>query len=302
MKRHEVDEVIACLPKGRTLYTYGKDWYAIQLLRREMQGEMAITELKKTSFGKLLNKPRVKRWLGSLGKSTVNAEDLALLWPDDSETFRLTLGRFDGCAQTSRRGKDGWNLVLQMNLNEADARFVEKAIPERSDDPFEWLCHPIHEGRHRTLAWARIDIDWDSGEALIEEIQNDRLREVKELLDFAQRKKESKIERWGVELSASFLRDYWKKQLRVARDVWDEAMLSAAIQLIVDELGIRRIYYHTHESGSVYKGVGAEDAPKSLYTTLPKKFCFQKTQEAPRFLSHRFKRNPNTPFHVLDWS
>ena len=39
-------------------------------------------------------------------------------------------------------------------------------------DPFEWTSHPVHEGRHRTLAWARIDLDWESGEALIEEIQN----------------------------------------------------------------------------------------------------------------------------------
>lgn len=293
MKQLEAEELLACLSAGRTLFTYGKDWYAVSLLRMAMR-HTNLTQLKNTRLGNLLEKPRLRAWLGSLGKKSPTPEDLDLLWPEETETYRLTAGLFDGWTQTSRKGKDSWNIVLQINLNESDARIMERKFPDRENDPFEFSWHPIHEGRHRTLAWARIDLDWNSGEALIEEIQNDRLREVGDHVARIRRQGLKSLRLHGNEIDAAFVLDYWNNHLRLARKWWDEAMLSATIGFIVNELGIRRIYYHSPLSGARLKGRGAANAPTSIYTDLPKRFCFEQTRQLPAFI----KRNRNHPANL----
>ena len=300
MQLHEVEEIRACLPKGRTLFTYGKDWYAVELLKLTLRDETAMTALKGSAFGRLFDKDRVRQWFGTLGKSTVSRADLDLLWPDETEDYRLTLDAFDGWTQTSRRGKDAWNLVLQLNLNGHDAGMIEKHLDDRDSDPFEWNCHPIHQGRHRTLAWARIDLDWKTGEALIEEIQNDRLREVKSLLDYARRKELTRVRSCGVVLPTAFLIDYWEHRLRLSRAVWDEAIVCAAIRLIVGELGLRKIWFHTPESGLFYKGINGSGPPRSIYTDLPRKFCFRRVGEMPAFLRRRHRKSKAIEFQLLE--
>jgi len=39
-------------------------------------------------------------------------------------------------------------------------------------NPFKYRYHPIHQSKS-SVVWTRIDFDLESGEALIEEIQND---------------------------------------------------------------------------------------------------------------------------------
>ena len=101
------------------------------------------------------------------------------------------------------------------------------------------------------------------------------------------------------EIPVQILHDYWEVRLRLSRQVWDEAMLCAAIRFLVEELGIRRIFYHTPESGAFYKGYGAEGAPRSLYTKLPKRFCFQSVEEGPGFLRKTGRRAKKLGFHFL---
>jgi hypothetical protein len=177
--------------------------------------------------------------------------------------------------------------VLQLNLNGDDARLIEKQFPERWNDPFECSWHPIHEGRHRTLAWARIDLDWETGEALIEEIQNDRLREVRREVDFIRKGNLREVTINGRTIDAGFVLRYWEQRLRLSRQCWDEAMLCASIGFIFGELGIRRVFYHSPRSGAELKGGGAENAPTSIYTDLPKRFCFERTAEVPAFIRRR---------------
>lgn len=65
-------------------------------------------------------------------------------------------------------------------------------------------------------------------------------------------------------------------------------MLAAAVDFIVDELGLRRIYFHSYETGKALKRC---NPPRSLYTDIPRKFCFQNITEAPFFLAEdRFFR------------
>ena len=72
--------------------------------------------------------------------------------------------------------------------------------------------------------------------------------------------------------------------LKPYADCWDEAILTAAITFIHDELGIRKIYYHSAESGAKMKRIRWDLPPRSLYSKLPKRFGFKKTQEVPEFL------------------
>jgi len=281
MKQHEAEELLSLLPSGRTLFTYGKDWYALSLLEMGL-GRFPPEQLRKSTLARLLEKPLVKSWLGSLGRKDFTSADLALLRPGESETYRLTASLFSGWTQTTRRGNNAWNIVLQLNLNGDDAGWMERVFPDRRDDPFEWTGHPIHRGRHRTLAWSRIDLDWKTGEALIEEIQNDRLREVSDRVRHIRAQGLSSIRLRGAEVDAGFVLRYWEERLRLSRMWWDEAMLCAAIRFIVEELGIRRIYYHSPVSGSRLKHV--KDAPVSLYSDLPRRFCFEKTADLPAFI------------------
>lgn len=297
MKQEAAEELLSLLPAGRTLFTYGKDWYAVSLLEMGLR-RSGPEKIRQTSLGRLFDKPQVRTWMGKLGKKDFTGDDLALLWPEETETYRLTADLFDGWAQTTRRGKDAWNLVLQLNLNGGDADWMERKFPGRDDDPFEWCCHPIHRGRHRTLAWARIDLDWDTGEALIEEIQNDRLREVAARVKQIRDRGLKSIRLGGVEVEASFVLRYWEERLRFSRRWWDEAMLCAAIRFIVHELGLRKIYYHSPLSGARLKRV--RDAPVSLYSDLPRRFCFEKTAELPAFVGGmRAKRRSGLWMHRL---
>ncbi len=297
MKQLEAEELRSCLPGGRTLFTYGKDWYAVSLLKLGLR-QSSLQEIKQTPMARLLEKPRLRAWLGSLGKKSPTAGDLAMLWPDEAETYRLTLGLFDGWIQTSRPERS-WNIVLQLNLNEGDARMMERKFPNRENDPFELSYHPIHEGKHRTLAWARIDLDWETGEVLIEEIQNDRLREVSHYVARIQQNDLKTITLDGQEIDAAFVLRYWNGRLRLSRQWWDEAMLSAAVDFIVSELGLRTIYYHSPVSGARLKGGGANKAPTSLYTDLPRRFCFEKTTSIPSFLKPRRKHLAGLWMHRL---
>ena len=74
-------------------------------------------------------------------------------------------------------------------------------------------------------------------------------------------------------------------------NIWDEAMLAATLEFVKNELGIGRVYYHSYETGPALKFVEG-NSPRNLYTRLPKRFCFEKTQENPEFLQsdRRFKK------------
>lgn len=91
---------------------------------------------------------------------------------------------------------------------------------------------------------------------------------------------------YGKDWYAAFVLRYWNGRLRLSRQWWDEAMLSAAVDFIVSELGLRTIYYHSPVSGARLKGGGAHKAPTSLYTDLPRRFCFEKTTSIPSFIKH----------------
>ena len=61
MDRHEIDYIVKCLPKDRTILHYFRDRYALELLASYVDSPKAIREVKQSPLAGLLNKPVVQQ-------------------------------------------------------------------------------------------------------------------------------------------------------------------------------------------------------------------------------------------------
>jgi hypothetical protein len=165
------------------------------------------------------------------------------------------------------------------------------------------MCgHPVAGDGYQTLAWARIDMDLDRGEALIEEIQTDWIRVVmKSRRDFERYEADGNdqgryIPYYIKELGCDSqqLNRYIEETLQPHMALWQEAMLASAIWFLKEEIGISSIYYHTFEFGCKLKRISGTRPPQSLYTRLPFRFCFEKTDRAPEFLLNKNNKKMST--------
>jgi hypothetical protein len=290
MKKQDAEEIIRCLPQDKTLFYYFKDYYAPLLLSKVVGDRTPVADIKKSRYAALLHKPIIKQVLAELGGSKMSREDLRYVWDPQGKHFLLTLDTWgsDKCDyyyQTSRRGH---NLVLQLNFSYQHDRPYQKLV--NRDCWFSSGSHPkLNRGDREyfreTLAWARIDLDFNHGEALIEEIQSDWIRWARSDYLYARRKlmchKKSKCQCLRMDWYKTLVQ-YYEQVLQPYTGIWAEAMLASAVQFIVDELGLRRIYYHSYETG---KAVKRCNPPRHLYADLPRKFCFGRTDNAPAFLA-----------------
>ncbi len=288
MKLHLVQEVLACLPKERTLFWYYRDRYAVYLLEKELgRIPQTVSELKRGRFSKLVNKPVCQPVISRAGNRPLCSAEFANLWPTMVTPFVLTVDKWGGSDfHWNQTSTPGWNLVLHMNFsNQHDHHY--RCSLGKDFDHFKFFSHPIHAGRRNTLGWARIDLCFDEGVALIEEIQTDWLREAKEAFSDALQAKKSKqgsFRVWGCEVDTNGMLYYYRKVLMPYLKVWSEAMLTATLNFIRDELGFGTIFYHQYETGKALKHIEGSGPPKSLYTDLPKKFCFRTTEKGPQFV------------------
>jgi hypothetical protein len=296
MDKDAIQFVKNALPRGRTLYYDFPDRYALLLLEQAIGDGMEISELKRSTFAKLLGRPRVKTLLAQLGGARVSRDDLLNSWPQQVEAYRLTLGtwpnldaKLSNWDQTTRRG---WNLVLQLNFTMSHNRQVHElesgwALPI-------YYCHPVAGGEEISLAWARIDLDLETGEALIEEIQSDWVRGAQ----------------WRA--TGPYGDDAWKTYvadvLEPSARRWAETMMTATLWFLLKEIGIRQIFYHTFETGSAMKHITGPQPPRSLYTDLPRRFCFETTHNGPLFIRdsadkklRRLFTDPTAVWHVLEF-
>jgi hypothetical protein len=294
MKTEDLREVIACLPKGRTLFRYTKDDYAFRLLKRVAGNYANLSELRKSSYAKLLQKPAVRDSMAQGSSSQWFGPHFGD-YREGQQTYRLSLDEWgdedDDWAwrQTTRPGK---SLVLQLNLTGRHHERMKRLLrASQYEDPFHFESHPARVGRNATLAWARLDFDLETQEALIEEIQSDRLRDVRALSRKAPCQKCRRIHWKGYLLDPREIKLFWEQEMRPHEALWDEAMLMAALEFLFDELGMRKVFYHTFELGCRLKGIHHYFPPRSLYTSLPKRFCFETTGEIPSFLrKSKFRR------------
>ncbi len=305
MKAELLDEVIACLPKGKTHYRYFKGAYAPRLLSLLIDGEAPIRALKSSGLKNLTNHPLVKTVAAKNGDGVISAQDLSAVWQEPSQPFLLSVSRWGGRSnrrwfQTSRFGE---NLVLQLNLPMEHQRRYKAYVDGTGTDTLNGPTsnHPVQRPLNNpnfreTLAWARIDLDFVSNEALIEEIQSDGARYVMWW--------ERRYQRCGCVRCKRRLK--YTRWMQAYRAIWAEAMMMAAISFIKDELGIDRVFYHTDRSGWKVKKMEQEwRAPKSLYSDLPKKFAFKRTWAAPEFLlatksyQQLIRKQPDIDFYQL---
>ncbi|MGE0233279.1 MAG: hypothetical protein AB7O39_04515 [Flavobacteriaceae bacterium] len=287
-------EIIACLPKGRTIYSYYRDKYTVELVRSVVGERMAIRDLRQTHVAGLLERPKLKAIIAARGDGVLTREDLLLAEADADLHYVLTLGLWGSehkrryrHLQLSRRGL---NLVLQLNFVRSHDRAYADQLKQRDGDAFQYGMHPICRSGRNTLAWARIDLDLEKGEALIEEIQSDWIR----LAAATRRWNEPRCEDdWrhryfetddGQRVLRRNAERYFRDVLEPHTRIWPEAMLSAAIWFLTHEIGIRTIWYHDEETGAKLKNIAYRKPPRSLYTDLPRRFCFAKTSEVPSFL------------------
>lgn len=296
MKLETANEIIACLPKERTLFHYFKDRYAFLLLGLASQHQ-CLNNSADNRFNRLLQKPAVRQWFGEQGKVNLHADSLKQHWVTDSNAFLLSLDTWDGTRGWGQTSRQEHNLVLQMGFsNEHESRY-RRLVQDDDAQVFGFSMHPVMQRRkqhHRfreTLAWSRIDLSFEHNEALIEEVQSDWVSEVMSLRrDLLSPQGRERVQDWWcIDAPVEQIEQYCEYLMREYKPIWDQAMLSATLQFIVEELGITQVYYHSHETG---KKVKQCNPPRSLYTQLPKQFCFEKTANAPQFLQEnkRFKR------------
>ena len=202
--------------------------------------------------------------------------------------------------QTSRGGE---NLVLQLNLPVEHQRHFKRWINPKGDSSLNgvWSNHPVQTeidqaSFRETLAWSRIDFDFETNEALIEEVQSDATRKV---IRLAKHYRQCACARCSERLNyVKWFEPYLK--------LWSEALLCATIEFIHNELGLERIFIHTAQSGWRVKKMNSTwRAPRSLYSDLPKKFAFKQTYAAPEFLlqtrcyQQLIRKQPDIDFYQL---
>lgn len=295
MNMQEIDSLRTLLPAGRTLFPYFKDKYSLQLLAYALPRPTAVAALREHAAAQLLQKPLVRSVLAGCG-GTLSREQLQLVpAAQQAEHYTLSLGVWGDARQrapqTSRRGA---NLVLQLNFNRGHSREFERLVrPVDGLDPFNYRGHPVlgNAGGERryTLAWARLDVDFDHGEALIEELQSDWLRRAGRARDNAlsmDAERFARLHRGGFGGHPADIVRYHDQVLAPHRAMWDEALLAATLFFLREELGIAGIWMHSPQSGVLLKDIRYGAAPPvSLYRGLPQRFCFRARAGLPGFLA-----------------
>lgn len=276
-------------------YWYYRDKYAVQLLEYHLQEEVKMSDLKASTYQSFLQKAPLKEITSRLTGNRLSPKNLSTYLPKEWLNFNLTFSKWGGYKKHTKdrdnqTTRQGFSFVIQLNFGALhDVQYHRLISPKNvGDHPFKYTCHPVAVAKSRlTLGWARIDLDLDSGELLIEEIQNDWLREVdsmvKRLTDL-EKKNENRFKNHWFFYSYNTTLDQLKKYqtyLAPYKKIWAEAILAASIEFSVKEMGIRDIYFHTYESGCKLKDC---TPPKSIYTKLPKRLGFQKTNLAPQFI------------------
>ncbi|MCB0346675.1 MAG: hypothetical protein KDD66_16285 [Bdellovibrionales bacterium] len=297
MTEQEVTELRECTLTKRTAFHYFKDRYALELLRYRVGDGMDIRSIKRSAFAQLLQKEIIKDIAAKSGGADLRPEQLHV-WPSHYQSYYLSHGRYGnkskwgyGYYQTTRRG---FNLALHLNFSsQHDDAYQQLINPGQGEHPFLSLRHP-HSALRNTLAWARLDIDLKNSEALIEEIQTDWLRYARWTRAYLHRTKPKNprgktiAEKFpsrgfsrGLNCCLSQLDRYVDFALGPYQKTWDEAMMLATIWYLREEVGISRIFYHTFEAGCRVKRIEGRLPPRSIYSRLPKRFCFEETSVGP---------------------
>lgn len=301
MLPEEITFIRQCLPEPYG-FPYHPDRESPWLLSRQLTAPSKIAVLRGTRLGKFLDRPAVRPIVAACG-GVLAPDDLRpaalpekhALTPDLSraaeagltaafaqpwQDFEMTLTAWGTQAHNfnwSQMSRRGGNLVLQMGFPSDHGALMGRYLGAKPRKEYEYTAHPIRQTGRPTLAWARLDIDLERGEALIEEVQSDWLRFVREDVMHLDRHYPRSRELRVKQAYEAELRSRYGK-------VWPKAMLLATLRLLAEDLGIRSIWMHQPEAGYALKGIWGQAPPVSLYTALPKSFGFLPTDTPPQML------------------
>lgn len=192
-----------------------------------------------------------------------------------------------------------WDSSLQRSVQRDDAQLVLQVLaPEgmiqyfRNNKLYD-LFHKINETSKQSnhpsindqLGWARLELNPDEKYILVDEIQCDHQNAVDRIFhEEYQGKKYSEYLRAKYELSEE---EFFKliAKFKKAISIFPE-IITNAISEFAKAYDYKKIFWHTYESGKKLKNSG--DAPKSLYTQVPKKHWFKPTEETPFGLKGEF--------------
>jgi hypothetical protein len=322
MHSHDLEWVLARQPKAPLKFSYFRDQFALSILRWVIGEGRRVCDLRRGPHAKLLEKPCMRQVLARVKRGVLTPSDLDSFEAKRQLEYRLSFaawGEADErkwcptCHQTTRPGQ---NLVVQLNFaREHDTAYfgliAPRGIDDHLDHPFVCAGHPVSQ-HHLTLAWARVDIAFEAGEALIEEVQSDWVKRAASEADALRALEPETLmteELCGFdpEIATYHVLSYVDHVLQPHIDTWAEAMLAATLHCLRDRYDIRRIFYNTFETGCYLKGLGAARPPRSLYTGLPRRFGFQQTETRPwalrrsatRSLQHKLAR-PGLSWFLLE--
>ena len=285
-------------------FNYYADRQSPWLLTHSMPDQAKIAQLRALPVGKLLSRPAmavlIARSGGLLRRSDLAAiayadrfdlhdqagptgrAALDAVWALTWQDFLLSFAEWGkgGNWANLQLSREGGNLVIQLGFPSDHAELLGRYLDKDVRQKFEEQLHPVRRDGRPTLAWARVDVDFDTGEALIEEVQSDWLRNVADEVDWlASSEPRSRDLRAHQAYKQALFARYAK--------VWPQAMLLATLVILRDLLGLRRIWMHQPEPGAILKGIRYSLPPRSLYTALPKAFCFAPVREIPALLDQR---------------
>ncbi|MCP5071906.1 MAG: hypothetical protein GY947_01260 [Rhodobacteraceae bacterium] len=286
------------LPETSPFY-YFPDRESAWLLSRLMEGDARVCELQRSPLAKLLNRPAVQPLVAACGGRLQRRDLLPLaqcgsvtadsrvsrlgeqaLFSGPLRGYELSLASW-GLEQSDWRwqqiSRPGGNLVLQVNFPAEHASMFGRFMEWEHWKQFEWYSHPVRRRGQPTMGWVRLDICLQTGVALIEEIQSDWFREVREQREYLTRQRpRSRDLRNVTAYETALVKAY-------GRD-WQRVCLLAALILLVDEFGCHEVFMHQPDAGAALKDIRYSYPPRSLYSQLPKSFCFEPTRDVPEFL------------------
>lgn len=283
MQLNEARELAARLRGARPQLTYFPHRYAAWLLARAAGIGTPARHLKQR-HARLLDNGLVRQVAARAPDGVLTRQALDQVEAHRAETYRVDFALWGG-QQTTRPGV---NLVLLLNFPPQHDAAYWRGLDPGAALPALNPRHPHAKPPALTMSWARLDIDLAAGEALIEEVQNDWLRRMTQMWEYMADVddvywRDRVVQRFFDNPNARFahFERYWLRVLAHHRSWWAEATLFAALWLLVEHLGVRRVYYHTHEGGVVRKRIERDAPPRSLYTQLPRRFGFELTQKSP---------------------
>lgn len=112
MKAELLKEVVACLPKERTVFHYTRDDYALMLLARYVGDGKSMREVRQTKFGGLLNKATISKSLADEGSGVLSSTVIDYAYVEGRKPFVLTMGSWneEKCSYNQTSKNEG-NLV-----------------------------------------------------------------------------------------------------------------------------------------------------------------------------------------------